>query len=95
MFTLYSEFQKIDNCIITGIDFDQESQEAINFKISIEQTRLAFAKQVTLNVSKSTKKSVASNTNGGGSTKAEASNSELSGYTQKRNKAIAKNEAND
>ncbi|MCF6660259.1 phage baseplate protein [Raoultella ornithinolytica] len=84
LFTLYSEFQKIDNCIITGIEFDQEAQEAINFKISIEQTRLAFAKQVTLNVSKSTKKSVASNTNSGGSAKSEASNSELSGYKNKK-----------
>lgn len=92
LFTLYSEFQKIDNCIITGIEFDQEAQEAINFKIAIEQTRLAFAKQVTLNVSKSTKKSVASNTNSGGSAKAEAA---VSKYKTDRDAAIKRNEANN
>lgn len=95
IFTLYSEFQKIDNCLITGIDFDQEAQEAINFKISIEQLRLSFAKQVTLNVSKSTKKSVAANTNGGGSTKAEAAVAGQSKYKAERDAAIKRNEANN
>jgi len=93
LFTLYSEFQKIDNCIVTGIEFDQEAQEAINFKISIEQTRLAFAKQVTLNVSKSTKKSVAANTNSGGSAKSEAAVAQQDKYKTERDKAIKRNEA--
>lgn len=92
IFTLYSEFQKIDNCLITGIDFDQEAHEAITFKISIEQLRLAFAKQVVLNVSKGTKKSTASNTNGGGSTKADLTVQEKDRYKQQRDEQIRLNE---
>lgn len=93
IFTLYSEFQKIDNCLITDINFDQDGQEAIIFKISIEQLRLAVAKQVVLNVSKGTKKNVASNTNGGGSTKAEMTTQDKNKYVEQRNAEIKRNEA--
>lgn len=84
LFSLYSEYEKIDNCVLTGLKFDQEGQEAVEFELSVEQARLAFAKQVTLNVSGKTKKSVSSNTNGGGSTKSALSQQEQGSYVKKK-----------
>jgi len=71
-FTFFSEYQKIDNVVITKVDFDQTGQMAVAFSIEFEQVRFAYAKSVTLNVKKSTKKTVASNKNGGGAAKQSA-----------------------
>lgn len=71
-FTLFSEFQKIENVVITKVDFDQAPENAIAFSIQFEEVRFAYAKTVSLNVKASKKKSVASNTNGGSSAKGDA-----------------------
>lgn len=68
-FTFFSEYQKIDNVVITKVDFAQEGAMAVSFTIEFEQVRFAYAKSVSLNVKKSTKKTVASNKNGGGASK--------------------------
>lgn len=88
IFTLYSEYQQIDNCVITSINFDQTPEFAIRFTIQMEQIRLAYAKTVSLKVSAGTKKKVASNQNGGGTTKATADTDQ---YRKNRDASILKN----
>lgn len=88
IFTLFSEYQQIDNAVITSIRFEQTSEMGILFTIDMEQVRFSYAETVSLNVSKSTKKSVASNKNGGGSTKSEASTSTS---LEKYRKSVADN----
>lgn len=68
-FTLFSEYQQIDNAIITSIKFEQEGALSVRFTMEMEQVRFAYAKTVNLKVSASTKKTVAPNQNGGGSSK--------------------------
>lgn len=93
LFTLYSEYEKIDNCIITSVDFEQRSEDAVVFSIEIEQLRFAYAKSVMLNVKKSVNKTTASNKNGGGSTKQSADQSakSLSDHRRQVKEAIETN----
>lgn len=91
IFDLYSEYERISNVVITDIDFDIEAQNAIEFRIQMEQVRFAYAKTVSLNVSSGTKKKIASNKNGGGSTKV---NAETSTYEKNRDALIEKNNKN-
>lgn len=75
-FTFFSEYQKIENVVITKVNFEQAGQFAVAFSIEFEEVRFAYAKSVTLNVKKSTKKSVAPNKNGGGASKQNANSLE-------------------
>lgn len=88
LFTLFSEYQQIDNAVITGVSFEQTAQYAVNITIQMEQVRFAYAKTVNLNVKPATKKKVASNQNGGGSTKVEA---DRTAYKDNINAEIKKN----
>ncbi len=90
IFTLFSEYQRIDNCVITGVSFDQSADFSIRFKITMEQVRLAYAKTVSLNVKASTKKKTDSNKNGGGTTKNQADTDQ---YRRNREEAIKRNNA--
>lgn len=88
IFTLFSEYQQIDNAVITGVNFDYIGQDAINLTVQMEQVRFAYAKSVKLNVSPATKKKVASNQNGGGATKVQEAQDT---YKKNRDAEIAKN----
>ncbi len=81
-FTLFTEHKKIENVVMTKVNFDQASQFATEFQIEFEQVRFAYARTVALNVKKSAKKSVASNKNGGGAAKQDADS--LDNYRKKR-----------
>lgn len=89
-FTFFSEYQKIENVVITKVDFEQAGQFAVMFTIEFEEVRFAYAKSVTLNVKKSTKKSVAANKNGGGASKVAAQSQ--SDYEEKIRQAKIVNE---
>jgi len=84
VFTLFSEYQQIDNCVITSVNFEQSGEYAVHFAIGIEQLRFAYAKTVTLNVSSATKKKTGSNKNGGGTTKVQM---DPTSYQQNRDAA--------
>lgn len=86
--TLYTEFEKVDNVVITGLQFSNESQEAVEFRLDLEQVRFAYARTVQLNVKSGTKKKIDSNKNGGGTTKNQVDTNK---YRENRDASINRN----